>query len=65
MEQKLVASHIRSHTYGYTTVRGTSRIQLQGDYGAFGSLLCGESKDISPDCHEYVKRIFDPKRTTA
>ena len=24
--------------------QGTSRIQLQGDYGAFGSLLCGESK---------------------
>jgi hypothetical protein len=24
--------------------RGNNRIQLQGDYGAFGSLLCGESK---------------------
>ena len=23
-----------------------------------------KAKDISPDCHEYVKRIFDPKRTT-
>ncbi len=22
-----------------------------------------KAKDISPDCHEYVKRIFDPKRT--
>lgn len=22
-----------------------------------------KAKDISPDCHEYVKSIFDPKRT--
>ena len=63
VEQKLVASHIRSHTYGYTTVRehlaSNSRVIMERS----AAYYVEKAKDISPDCHEYVKSIFDPKRT--
>lgn len=68
MGQGLCGAETGSLAYPQPYIRlyhsqGTSRIQLQGNHGAFGSLLCGKAKDISPDCHEYVKSIFDPKRT--
>lgn len=63
VEQKLVASHIRSHTYGYTTVRehlvSSCRVIMERS----AAYYVEKAKDISPDCHEYVKSIFDPKRT--
>lgn len=49
MGQGLCGAETGGLTYPQPYIRlyhsqGTSRIQLQGDYGAFGSLLCGESK---------------------
>lgn len=63
MEQKLVASHIRSHTYGYTTVREHLASSCRAIMERSAAYYVEKAKDISPDCHEYVKRIFDPKRT--
>lgn len=64
VEQKLVASHIRSHTYGYTTVREHLASSCRVIMERSAAYYVEKAKDISPDCHEYVKRIFDPKRTT-
>lgn len=63
VEQKLVASHIRSHTYGYTTVREHLASSCRVIMERSAAYYVEKAKDISPDCHEYVKRIFDPKRT--
>ncbi len=64
VEQKLVASHIRSHTYGYTTVREHLASSCRVIMERSAAYYVEKAKDISPDCHEYVKRIFAPKRTT-
>lgn len=63
VEQKLVASHIRSHTYGYTTVREHLASSCRVIMERSAAYYVEKAKDISPDCHEYVKSIFDPKRT--
>lgn len=64
VEQKPVASHIRSHTYGYTTVREHLASSCRVIMERSAAYYVEKAKDISPDCHEYVKSVFDPKRTT-
>ena len=64
VEQKLVASHIRNHSYGYTTVREHLASNCRAIMERSAAYYVEKAKDISPDCHEYVKKIFDPKRTT-
>lgn len=64
VDQKQVASHLRSYEYGYTTVSEHLASNCRTIMERSAAYYAEKAKRISPDSHEYVKRIFSPQRTS-
>lgn len=63
VEGKQVASHLRSNEYGYTTAKEHMASNCRAIMERSAAYYVEKAKYISPDCYEYVKEIFNPKRT--
>jgi transposase len=58
-----VASHLRSYDYGYTSVGEHLASNCKAIMERSAAYYVERAKYISPDCHEYVREIFNPLRT--
>lgn len=63
VEGKQVASHLRSDEYGYTTTKEHMGSNCRAIMERSAAYYVEKAKYVSPDCYEYVKEIFSPKRT--
>lgn len=63
VDNTLVATYPRSYAYGHTTedshMASNNRVIME----RCATTYIERAKRISPDCHEYVKQIFNPQRT--
>lgn len=64
VDNALVATHPRSHEYGYTKDDSHMASNNRAIMQRCAATYVERAKRISPDCHEYVKRIFNPERTS-
>jgi len=64
VDDALVATHLRSHEYGYTTDASHMASNNKGVTSRSAAYYVERAKRISPDCHEYVRQIFSPQRTS-
>lgn len=64
IDGKVVATHLRSHDYGYTSrpehMASNNRMIMERS----AAYYVAWAKNISADCHEYIREVFNPKRTT-
>lgn len=58
-----VASHLRNHEYGYTTVKEHLASNCRAIMERSAAYYTEKAKHISPECYEYVREIFNPHRT--
>jgi len=59
-----VATHLRSYEYGYSTVKEHLASNCRAVMERCAGYYMEKAKAISPDCYEYVREIFNPKRTS-
>lgn len=59
-----VASHLRSHEYGYTTVgahmASNNRVVMERS----AAYYCAWARGVSDDCLDYIREVFNPQRTS-
>lgn len=63
IDNKQVASHLRSHEYGYTYIEEHLPSSCRAIMERSAAYYVEKSKYISPECFEYVKQIFNPQRS--
>lgn len=59
-----VATHRRSHEYGYTTVDAHMASNNRAVMARSAASYVERAKGVSPECHEYVRQVFSPERTS-
>ncbi len=63
VDGKPVATHLRNHEYGYTSVSGHLASNNRAVMERSAAYYVAWARNISSDCHEYIKEIFNPQRT--
>ncbi len=58
-----VASHARSHEYGYTYVKEHLASNCRAVMERSASYYTAWAARISPDCRNYIAEVFNPQRT--
>ncbi len=64
VDNKQVASHIRSYQYGFTSVKEHLASSCRAIMERSAAYYIEKAKWLSASCHEYVRLIFDPQRTS-